>query len=296
MLVDIVIGMQEPLMKTHRFLEYVVMHVLSDVHMDYGKDGLHLTFRKHKKTVSTRLDKTLDIFVQLKRLAGFDVSFKGAQTGVFEWIIHDRSYHFRFAAIEQNHHVSGVLRVLNIHQVDDLSAITNDHAVLEKVKTMMNQRFGIVLITGKTGSGKSTSLFYFLNYLTTRMVYTLENPIERINPEWVQIETNNYETALIQLLRHDPDVIVLGEIRSKHDIGALIHAGLSGHFVVTTMHAGSINQAIRRLLDLGVSALDLAEMLVGIIHQDLVSDEKGDFHALFDLRSSDEIKTLLAQT
>ena len=283
-------------MKTHRFLEYIVANVLSDVHMDYGKDGLQLTFRKHKKTLHSSTESSNELFIQLKRLAGFDVSFKGAQTGVFEWIIKEVAYHFRFSAIEQNDHTSGVLRVLDIHHVNDLSAISEDTAVLAKVQAMMNERFGIVLITGKTGSGKSTSMFYFLNYLTNRMVYTLENPIERINKKWVQIETDNYEASLIQLLRHDPDVIVLGEIRSNKEIGALIHAGLSGHFVVTTMHAGTIRQALRRLLDLGVSALDMAEMVVGIIHQDLITDAKGDVYALFDIRNADEIKTLLDET
>lgn len=280
-------------MQTNRLLIDMVINKLTDIHIECVDERLKITKRSYKKTLSEEWINKLDLFVQLKVLAKFDVTKRGSQTGVFEWIVRAKQYQFRFSAIEQSNHKSGVLRLLNAHDVSDLSLITKDKEVIDKIDELMKSRSGIVLITGKTGSGKSTSLFYFLHFLCDKMVYTLENPIERLNSKWVQIETNDPDAAVGQLLRHDPDVLVLGEIRSNTEIKALIKAGLSGHFVMSTMHAGSVSQAIRRLVDLGVSRSDLLEMVNGIIHQEMVVTDEGRVEMTFDIKDSKEIQKLI---
>lgn len=289
----VIISMENIVMITNRFLIDMVVNKYTDIHMECIAGNLKITKRRYKETLyQSTLENTL-LFNQLKVYAKFDVTSRGAQTGVFEWIVKGRSYQFRFSAIDQNNHTSGVLRLLNVHDVTDLSMITSDQTVLDKVKHLMNSRSGIVLLTGKTGSGKSTSMFYFLHFLCDRMVYTLENPIERLNPKWVQIDTKDPDESVGQLLRHDPDVIVLGEIRSNHEIKALLKAGLSGHFVMSTMHAGSVSQALRRLVDLGVSEMDLLEMVNGIIHQDMKLSLEGKVELSFDIKNSEEIRNLI---
>lgn len=283
-------------MITNRFLINMVVESLTDIHLESVEGKLKITKRRYKETLGEMvLDDTM-LFNQLKVFAKFDVTSRGSQTGVFEWIVKKRVYQFRFSAIEQSNHTSGVLRLLNVHDVTDLSMITSDKSVIDKVEALMSSRSGILLITGKTGSGKSTSMFYFLHFLCNRMVYTLENPVERLNPKWVQIETKDPDESVGQLLRHDPDVIVLGEIRSDHEIKALIRAGLSGHFVMSTMHAGSVTQAIRRLVELGVSKMDLIEMLNGIIHQEMVLTQEGKVDVSFDIKNSEEIRELIKNT
>lgn len=281
---------------THKLLESMVDTRLTDVHVELHEKTLKITQRRYKQTIGVHTESSYQIFNYLKHLAHFDVTRRGSQTGVFERVIKNRSYHFRFSAIELPMHKSGVIRLLNVHAVTGLESITDDQEVLLKVERLMKVRSGIVLFTGKTGSGKSTSLYYFVHFLCKRMVYTLENPIERINESWVQLTSTDPIEDVGNLLRHDPDVIVLGEIRSEQEIKALVKAGLSGHCVMSTMHAGSVSQAIRRLVDMGATVDDLNEMLAGIIHQEMVINETGGVHIAFDIKDSSEIKVLISKS
>ena len=136
-------------------------------------------------------------------------------------------------------------------------------------------------------------MFNCLSSLDAYQIYSLENPIERFNTRWIQIETHHFENALTQLLRHDPDIVVFGEVRSASDIEQLIRAGLSGHTVVSTMHAGSVIQAIRRLCDLGASIYDLQDIMTGIIFQTMHA-EKGDVVIDYEIQNQEDIKNILS--
>lgn len=258
-----------------RLIQKAIELSVSDVHFEVFEASMRITFRRHKNSLETVLTKDIGIFFELKKLSRFDPTYLGAQTGTFSWIIQEKEFRFRFAGIETSTHTSAVLRILNVHDILTITDITSDTHTISKLSNALDSSGGLVLFVGKTGSGKSTTLFHSLRFLGKGMVYTLENPIERLEQSWVQIESKNFEEGVTQLLRHDPDILVIGEVRSKKDLEVLIRASLSGHKVLTTMHAGSIHQAIRRMVDLGVSMYDLESLIHTIVYQEMnLVDEK----------------------
>ena len=285
--------MKDTQIEIDRLLHYLIHEKISDLHIDISKDTQKMIFRRHKQLVISISDKkTIKTYDYLKYISGLDLSTSTKpQTGTFEYIIDDAMYHFRFAMIETHYRKSAVLRVLNLSSIESLEAIVpNEHKIFE----LLNISNGIILFTGATGSGKSTTQFHFLKKLKEKQIYILEDPIEIYDESFIQIDisekTLDFDTAMTQLLRHDPDVISLGEVRKNNEINTLIRAGLSGHMVTTTLHAGNIDHVISRLLDLGASSYDLSHVLKGIVYQELKVNEKGEIYAKLIVETEDEIK------
>ena len=157
---------------------------------------------------------------------------------------------------------------------------------------------GIILFSGATGSGKSTTMFNFTRIFRDKTLFSLENPIERHYSHLVQMEVNetrsfNFQTGVTQLLRHDPDVIILGEVRSENDLKQCIRCGLSGHLVLASVHSGSIQQTLNRLLDLGANPYDLTQSLKAIVHQEMIYSQE-DIKIKYTIESNQEIKERIA--
>lgn len=257
-------------------LESAVALLVSDIHFDLNRKKGQIIFRRHKQRVSIYPCECPELlFEHLRYIAGFDLS-KGnqPQTGSFSYLVKDEIFDFRFAAIETFNRKHAVLRILNMNQINSLS----DSVVLKRqqklILNLLKETNGLILFCGKTGSGKSTTLFNASREFVERQIFSLENPIERVQDHCIQIELNevlglNFSTALTQLLRHDPDVIILGEIRDEEDIRQCIRCGLSGHLVMSTIHSGSIQHVLNRLIDLGANIYDLKHVLKGIIHQEM---------------------------
>jgi competence protein ComGA len=229
-----------------------------------------------------------DLFEYCKFRANLDLSMNMVpQTGSFVFIIRKQKYNLRFSAIETFHSSSGVLRILNLHKVESLRDLSNEDvsAQFSKLSALDN---GLVLFCGSTGSGKSTTMFTWLKTLKKRRIYTVEDPIEQIFSEFMQVQINNklgltFDEAIFQLLRHDPDVIVIGEIRGPIEAKAAIRSTYSGHLVVATIHSASAKHTAYRLSDFGISETDINQTLKAIVFQKLVlrSDKKGR-SALYD--------------
>ena len=139
-----------------------------------------------------------------------------------------------------------------------------------------------ILMIGPTGSGKTTTLYAMLNELSPAKIFTLEDPIEIYSDRFIQIQINErqhlgYDEGISQLLRHDPDVIMIGEIREPVAAAMALRCALTGHLVLTSIHASSAQSAITRMIELGVSETQLMEMLAGVSCQRLVSlkNQKG---------------------
>jgi general secretion pathway protein E/type IV pilus assembly protein PilB len=148
---------------------------------------------------------------------------------------------------------------------------------IHKVENMFNEPFGIILLTGPTGSGKSTTLYAGIRSLNLleKNVLTVEDPIEFSMPLLRQTQVNekagyNFANAIRYFLRHDPDVILVGEIRNSETAATATTASTTGHLVLSTIHTNSAVGAIPRLRDLGIRSFLIADSLIGVISQRLV--------------------------
>jgi type IV pilus assembly protein PilB len=171
-----------------------------------------------------------------------------------------------------------VIRILNKAKlrtsIPDLALPSEEEAVLMK---MLGHREGMVLVTGPTGSGKTTTLYAVLNHLRTGKVniVTVEDPVEYDIDGISQMQVNEaqgftFATALRSVLRQDPDIVLVGEIRDAETATIAIQAGLTGHFVFSTLHTNDAVSAIVRLRDMGVDAFKIGAVLRGILAQRLV--------------------------
>jgi general secretion pathway protein E/type IV pilus assembly protein PilB len=148
---------------------------------------------------------------------------------------------------------------------------------LKRLKRAIQAPYGLILVTGPTGSGKTTTLYSILNQLkgVEKKIITVEDPVEYRIPEIQQIQVNpqvgrTFQVVLRSLLRQDPDIIMVGEIRDKETLNIAIEAGLTGHLVLATLHTNSAIGAVGRILEMGGEPALLAETLVAVIAQRLV--------------------------
>jgi general secretion pathway protein E len=168
--------------------------------------------------------------------------------------------------------------------------------VLERLDTLVRQSHGIVLVTGPTGSGKTTTLYAMLSRVDpeTTNVMTVEDPIEYDLPGIGQTQVNaridmTFARALRAILRQDPDVIMIGEIRDRETAQIAVQASLTGHLVLATLHTNDAASAVTRLLDMGIEPFLLSSSLLGVLAQRLVrklctdcrqQDAQGHWHAV----------------
>ena len=173
---------------------------------------------------------------------------------------------------------SVVLRILDRSSVAlDFEALGFDGAALASFQSILQQPNGIILVTGPTGSGKTTTLYTALSALnsTERKVFTVEDPIEYRLDGVNQIQVNpkiglTFATALRSILRQDPDIVMVGEIRDLETAEIAIRASLTGHLVLSTVHTNSAAATITRLLDMGVEDYLMASSLKAVVAQRLV--------------------------
>ncbi|GAA0457909.1 competence type IV pilus ATPase ComGA [Alkalibacillus silvisoli] len=188
------------------------------------------------------------------------------------------SYHLRLSTLPLSLTESLAIRVLPNYQtpnLKDLFLFPNQSETL--LKWITNQS-GILLFTGPTGSGKSSTMFALMKEAIKRYGYqtiSLEDPIERSVDQILQVQVNekagfSYDIGLKAALRHDPDIITVGEIRDESTAHFAFRAALTGHLVLTTIHAKNAHGTIERLLEMGLTQTELHQVLLGIASQELV--------------------------
>lgn len=161
----------------------------------------------------------------------------------------------------------------------------------------MSKKQGLLLFTGPTGSGKSTSMYNMSMYAKEQFnlnVITIEDPVERIINGITQVSVNekagiNYQNSFKAILRCDPDVILIGEIRNQLIAKEVLHASLSGHLVLTTMHANNCKGALLRLLEMGVTKQELAQSVLCITNQRLVTSNDNHRFLIAEHMNNDDI-------
>ena len=195
-----------------------------------------------------------------------------------------------------------VLRIINVKMGKSLEEIPLFQSNAKILKELAGIEAGLILISGPTSSGKTTTAYAMIDYLKNvlgKSVITIEDPIEYQQPDIVQMQVNesagmNYEVGIKEILRHDPDVIVIGEIRDQTTAGNAIRAALTGHLVISTVHSRDILGTIHRMMDLGVSMNDLLQSVVGLVNQRLIPADS-DRKALFEICHGKNLEDTMGQ-
>lgn len=200
------------------------------------------------------------------------------QDGRFSITVLEDTFDVRVSVLPTPHGEALNMRLLNsrsqLLRVKDLGLSTMQH---DSVRKLVEQPNGMILFTGPTGSGKTTSLYAALSELnnTERKIITLEDPIEYQLDGITQMQVNpqidfTFATGLRSVLRHDPDIILIGEIRDRETAEIVISSSLTGHLVLSTLHTNDSVSAVTRLLDMGIEPYLVASSLFGVIAQRLI--------------------------
>ena len=269
-------------MLVNSLVEQAVRQRASDIHVEAEPDRVRVRCRVDGvlyTTASYSLRLLSAIVARIKIISGLDISEKRKpQDGRFSYTVDRREYDIRVSTLPT---VYGEKCVLRLNQKKALSrnkqtlGLSDEDMV--KFDKILSHPNGIVLVTGPTGSGKSTTLYTALSELNSDMVniITVEDPVEAniegINQVQVNVKADlTFANALRSILRQDPDIIMIGEIRDGETASIAVQASITGHLVVSTLHTNDTASSVTRLLDMGVESYLIADSTVGIIAQRLV--------------------------
>ena len=254
----------------------------SDIHFEPAQEFLRIRYRIDgvlRQMRSLHRDHWAAIAVRLKVMASMNIAeWRVPQDGRISLSISGRDIDFRVSSLPTIHGENIVLRVLDRHKgIVALDRLGLDDDALAALRLMMARPEGLILVTGPTGSGKSTTLYSMLSHLDTESVniMTLEDPVEYPMGRVRQTSANEaarltFASGVRSLLRQDPDIILIGEIRDAETADMAFRAAMTGHQVYSTLHANSAAGAIARLVETGVSAGVMAGNIIGIMGQRLV--------------------------
>ena len=254
----------------------------SDLHLEPSDGLMRVRFR-----IDGALTDVMDLPIsmasplvsRIKILAGMNiVERRKAQDGKFAMTVDEKDIDVRVSTMATVFGEKCVMRILDksrsLIRLGDLGMPDDTHAEYSK---MIRSPFGMVLCAGPTGSGKTTTLYATLAEIDerSRNIVTIEDPVEYVFPSINQIQTNEqagitFADGLRAILRQDPDIILVGEIRDQETARIAVQAALTGHFVMSSLHATDSVAALHRFLDMGIEAFLLSSSVLGIVSQRLV--------------------------
>jgi competence protein ComGA len=285
--------------RLHEILKIALRHDVTDVHFTVTPDPekpmvIGMRVRDVMRHVRSKPDD-LKFLHYLMYRSNLDVADTlDPQTGSFSEEVEGRRIAMRFAYVHSGRMASGVLRILNAPSRLSIPDLSHDQEAIQWLSTITAHRNGFFVFSGPTGSGKTTSLYTILNAVEGKSIYTLEDPIEVYSENYVQIQINekqhlSYADGIRQLMRHDPDIIMIGEIRDEEAARMAVRSALTGHLVVTSIHASSCTGALERLIDLGCEKGQLREVLGGISNQRLYTDVHGRKTGIYEIMDRKEV-------
>ncbi len=265
-----------------RFINQAVEQRASDIHLEPMERGLVVRFRadgvlREIETLSKGV--AAPMVSRIKVMAGLNIAERRMpQDGRIRVAVHGKDIDFRVATSPTMHGESAVLRILDRQDVQlDFDSLGFDASLTTALRDAIARPFGIVLVTGPTGSGKTTTLYAALTELNSpeRKILTVEDPVEYMLPGVNQMAVKpqiglTFAHALRSFLRQDPDVIMVGEIRDRETAEVAIQAALTGHLLLSTLHTNTAAAAITRLLDMGIDDYLITSTLHVVIGQRLV--------------------------
>ena len=274
---------QAPIVKlVKQIIEQAVRKRTSDIHIEPMETRLRIRFRVDGVLQSEMMhDISLHsaMMARIKIISGMDISEKRKpQDGRATSHVDGQEYDIRVSLLPTVYGEKCVMRLTQKKALTrDKKELGFPPAELQKFDKILSHPNGIILVTGPTGSGKSTTLYTALSELNTDGVniITVEDPVEADVPGTNQVQVNEkagltFASALRSILRQDPDIIMIGEIRDQETAEIAVKASITGHLVVSTLHTNSSASTITRLSDMGVENYMIADSVVGIIAQRLV--------------------------
>lgn len=260
----------------------------SDIHFEVQQKSMHIKYRLDGVLQSIKridsLETANQVISRIKVLADLDISERRIpQDGRFRVLSELREIDFRVSIMPNIAGEDAVLRILDRkHLTGEFESLTLDSLSFEEpvknfIRNAAHLPYGLLLVTGPTGSGKTTTLYAALSEINTGLdkIVTIEDPIEYQLAGVLQIPVNEkkgltFAAGLRSILRHDPDKIMVGEIRDSETAQIAVQAALTGHQVFTTVHANNVFDVIGRFANMGVDNYSLVAALTGILAQRLV--------------------------
>ncbi|MBE1553757.1 competence type IV pilus ATPase ComGA [Sporosarcina limicola] len=286
--------------KSFQLLEKAIRHEATDIHLVPMRDGYDVSFKKDSK-----LDRSGTIPPQLagrmisfyKFLSSLDISDRRKpQSGSFHKQIQGENFSFRVSTIPSIHMKESVVIRLQKHDrivaIDDLCI---EKSWADKLRHAVSEQQGLIILTGPTGCGKTTTIYSLTAHCVNKLerhVITLEDPVENNHSHLLQIQVNErsgmtYSSGLKAILRHSPDVIMIGEIRDSETAKIAVQAALTGHLVLTSIHSKDPAGCFYRMMDFGISTEELRQTVVCISAQRLMRNAAGKVGAVFEIIEGD---------
>jgi competence protein ComGA len=271
-------------------IERLADRIISDAARSKASD-IHIIPRKIDTLIQLRINNHIipksylpkeecdRLVSHFKFMANMDIGEKRRpQTGAFVSYVDSNAYGLRLSTLPSNNSESLVIRLLPQQEHIPFYQLSLFPKMTSKLLALLKHAHGLVIFTGPTGCGKTTTLYSLLNEtanLFHRNIITLEDPIEKSFDKVLQVQVNEkagitYTTGLKAILRHDPDIIMVGEIRDAETAQIAVRAALTGHLVLSTMHTRDAKGAIYRLHEFGVEWLEIEQTLVAVTAQRLV--------------------------
>lgn len=253
----------------------------SDIHIEPSTNSCQIRVRVDgfmHEMFAFELDIYPPLISRMKLLADLDIGERRKpQDGRFSFTVNGVEYDFRASTLPVDGGESMVMRILDKSKtLIKLNELGLSEDALKKFREAMRTPYGIVFVTGPTGSGKTTTLYAALNEIKSveKKLITVEDPVEYRMPLLQQVQVNEkagltFANALRSILRQDPDIIMVGESRDKETISIAIQAALTGHLVFSTLHTNDAISAVTRVIDMGVEPFLIASSVVAIQAQRL---------------------------
>jgi type IV pilus assembly protein PilB len=277
------VGDDTPMIKlVNTVITQAVREGASDIHIEPDAEVLRIRYRVDgilREVMTPPRNLQAGVVSRIKIMADLDIAEKRVpQDGRIQMKVGDKDVDIRLSTLPTIFGEKMVMRLLNKSSIllglEDLGLTADTLARFEK---MIRRPYGLLLVTGPTGSGKTTTLYSALNSISSveRNVITIEDPVEYqlkyINQVQVNLKTGvTFANGLRAILRQDPDVVMVGEIRDTETASIAIQAALTGHLVFSTLHTNDAAGAVARLLDMGAEPFLVASSLIGVMAQRLV--------------------------
>jgi len=276
-------GSEAPIVKLVNYLiDQAVRERASDIHIEPDEEKLRVRYRidgalSEKMCPPKQLQAP--IISRIKIMADMDIAERRIpQDGRIKLRVQEKNVDFRISTLPGIHGEKAVIRILDESQILlGLNQLGFNADLLKKWERMITRPYGIILVTGPTGGGKTTTLYSTLSRINTidTNIITVEDPVEYRLEGITQVQVNlkagvNFASGLRSIFRQDPDIIMVGEMRDLETAQISIKAALTGHLVFSTLHTNDAPGAITRLLDIGIAPYLVASSLIGVMAQRLV--------------------------